>query len=303
MSYFFRPSESINDGARRILIIQLKAAKRRLKVRSNSSLDIHNSRRYFKKIRALLRLIKSNLSNERFQTENILFRDLSRSFAQISDSDASIETMDYLGKIYPYLLQNTDFLTIKQDLKNWSNQLANTQNAEQSTKNVRKMLNQSIKQMSTLPLKDKGLSCVKKSFYLAYLKSYIQYNSIDLYSKDDDFHEWRKSIKQLANYTLLMKKISNGWLNKKTKLYKELGSILGKIQDLSVLCEILQSQREKLNVNPDEVITLCKAQILELKKKTKRIAQWSFALPPKQFIQELKADIQNSFQTKIDHIP
>lgn len=90
--------EAMAAGIRRIVCGQIDAALADLGAGAfeNPSEAVHACRKRFKRVRAVTRLLRSELGSEAYRLENVAFRDLGRRFSPARDSQASLETLDGL---------------------------------------------------------------------------------------------------------------------------------------------------------------------------------------------------------------
>jgi CHAD domain-containing protein len=96
MPYAFQKDESIDAAVRRVMDEQIVRAREQLTDESSPrEKRIHNARKRFKEIRALLRLVREPLGAH-FSIENAWFRDAGRDLAAVRDADAVIEALDKL---------------------------------------------------------------------------------------------------------------------------------------------------------------------------------------------------------------
>jgi CHAD domain-containing protein len=90
--------EPMAAGVRRIVCGQIDAALADLDASAfeNPSEAIHACRKRFKRVRAVARLVRSELGEDSYRLENVVFRDLGRRFSGARDSQASLETLEIL---------------------------------------------------------------------------------------------------------------------------------------------------------------------------------------------------------------
>jgi len=93
MSYRMKRREKVAEGVRRIGLEQADKAVQQLTARNgNRDEAIHDARVCFKKIRALLRLMRAPLDG-RFDEENVFYRDLGRRLSSVRNNVAMIESL------------------------------------------------------------------------------------------------------------------------------------------------------------------------------------------------------------------
>src|SRR5262245_49805079 len=102
MSFELRPDESLRKGIRRIVRKQMEAALEQLTGPHKGSRDeaVHEARKCFKKIRAVLRLVRPVIGEKNYHEENTCFRDAGRPLTEVRDAKIFIETLDQLTEHY-----------------------------------------------------------------------------------------------------------------------------------------------------------------------------------------------------------
>jgi CHAD domain-containing protein len=97
-AFRLRRDEPVPDGLRRIARGQLDNAIERLAGRSDEDLGtaIHESRKSFKRLRAVVRLARDDLGDDVYQRENTTFRDIGRSLSELRDRQVVADTLDAL---------------------------------------------------------------------------------------------------------------------------------------------------------------------------------------------------------------
>src|SRR4029453_7737399 len=92
-----RLQETLPDGVRRIVLEQIDRSLDRLTQRSgNRDRAIHDTRVCFKKIRALLRLVRFDIGEAVFSHENIFYRDVGRQLAALRDTAVVADVLESL---------------------------------------------------------------------------------------------------------------------------------------------------------------------------------------------------------------
>src|SRR5690606_16072424 len=93
----FNLHQSVKAEERITLSKQVDRALADLDNRDNLHEGVHQARKRWKKIRALLRLLQKPLGNT-YRRENKTFRNLGRSLSGLRDAEALVETVDLLSQ-------------------------------------------------------------------------------------------------------------------------------------------------------------------------------------------------------------
>jgi CHAD domain-containing protein len=102
MSFELKPDEALRKGIRRIVRKQMDAALEHLTGLHRGSRDeaVHEARKCFKKIRAVLRIVRPVIGEKRYRKENTCLRDAGRPLTEVRDARILIETVDKLVEHY-----------------------------------------------------------------------------------------------------------------------------------------------------------------------------------------------------------
>ena len=96
MGYQFEQQESLAGGVRRIAGEQLSQAIRELKnAEQNPHQTIHEVRKHFKKLRGLIRLVRSGLGDN-YARLNLWYRDAGRRLSRVRDAESMLESLQKL---------------------------------------------------------------------------------------------------------------------------------------------------------------------------------------------------------------
>jgi CHAD domain-containing protein len=98
-AYRLREGKPLSDEIRRAARGRIDHALDELRGKTDSTPEeaVHEARKDMKKLRALLRLARGELGEDRFARENACFRDAARELAGTRDADVMLETLDALG--------------------------------------------------------------------------------------------------------------------------------------------------------------------------------------------------------------
>jgi CHAD domain-containing protein len=100
--YRLRPEEGAPEGVRRIARGQIDLAREELTGQGKSDVGeaVHEARKAFKRVRALLRLARDELADDVYRRENETFRDAGRALSGVRDAAVLVETLDDIRTRY-----------------------------------------------------------------------------------------------------------------------------------------------------------------------------------------------------------
>src|SRR4051812_15935056 len=101
MAFQLKAREPVNTGIKRIVSQELDKAHKALTKSNNTRKSVHSARVHFKKIRAVLRLVRDEVGKNIYRLENDCFRDAARPLTEVRDAKVQIDTLDKLAKHFP----------------------------------------------------------------------------------------------------------------------------------------------------------------------------------------------------------
>jgi hypothetical protein len=119
MSFELNPDESLRKNIRRILRDQMDKALEYLTGPHEGSRDeaVHEARKSFKKLRAVLRLVRPVVDERSYREENTCFRDAGRPLTEVRDAKILIETLDHIAEHFKEHVVGRSFDEVRRELQ------------------------------------------------------------------------------------------------------------------------------------------------------------------------------------------
>lgn len=241
MGFRLEVNEPIADGIKRIMTERIDRAIRGLVDPDiNRDVGVHDARKCFKRERAVLRLVRFEIGEERYQAENIFFRDQSRRLAPARDSFVVVETLDTLVSHYKAEIPDGRFGSVREKLmaryKKISHQVLYESGAVEE---VAATLDAAKARIETLPITRNKFSVLKPGIKKIYRQG--QQGMIASYQEPEveAFHDWRKRVKYLWYHLEIVSNLWPSLIKNMTVELKQLSDYLGDDHDLAVLRELL----------------------------------------------------------------
>ncbi|MCK9336936.1 MAG: CHAD domain-containing protein [Arcobacteraceae bacterium] len=198
---------------------------------------IHQIRRCFKKLRALLHIYQFNLDDGFWKVQNELFKQYAKSCSDIRDSKI-LEDL-YFKIIKKYSLDdntNLDILKIIKDSK---------QNIDIKAlrKSIKKAMKENIKNIKNYKLEKNNKSYIISNMKQVYNQVKVFYKEVKSVDDDLKYHSMRKWL----NYYWYHHKLSKNKDPKKMKQLKCLVDTLGEIHDITIFKKLLEETEYKEN--------------------------------------------------------
>jgi CHAD domain-containing protein len=289
MAYRYELGEAFDVATRRILLEQLDRAEHQLKRNDDAVTAVHEARKSFKRVRALLRLLRDGIPAATYQKANAQVRDLGRLLAQSRDLDVMPQTLDHLCASYasasPAFVER-----VRAAIERARKQAAldarepPVRQAVKEIGKVRKLFDKMSYDACDLALLRTGLA--------RELRGFVRKFDDALAVRDAEaFHEWRKRAQFHRRHLALFSMAWPQELEFRIAASRDLSSDLGLDHDLAVLAEFISGPDSKPATKRDaqRLLELCQAEQAELRRRACTLGALLAAEEPKAFARRLEA--------------
>jgi len=288
MSYRLKKGEKVAKGMRRIVLEQAERALQQMNARNgNPDEAIHDARVCFKKIRAVLRLMRDPMAGK-LQEENAFYRDLGRTLSSVRNDVAMIESLAKLKKRFGDQLSSRALSGPRRPLA-----ASDARNQRAKTKalgEVARKLRSGSRRITTWPLGKGGFKDFAGGLKHAYAQGRKQFVISCQDPTVENLHEWRKRVKDLWYDTRLLKKL---WPAEVGTLADELGKLgdrLSDHHDLALLRESSVENRKEIGDKTEfeTLIALIDQYAAELRLEARLLGERIYAEKPAEFLNRLR---------------
>ena len=233
MSYRLKKRKRVADDLRRVVREQTDKALAGLTARNADKDDaIHDARVCFKKIRAVLRLTRDQLSGS-FKQENIFYRDLGRRLSGVRNNVSLLEAFEklkqhYRGQIAP------DALTGQRRALAESNARQSREKGK-AIAEVSRSLSTGRGRVQRWPLADDGFGSFAPGLKRTYKQGRDRFATVLGDPTVEKLHEWRKRVKDLWYQVRLLNKVWPAEMQQLANELEKLGDYLSDHHDLAML--------------------------------------------------------------------
>jgi CHAD domain-containing protein len=270
--YRLRRDESTADGLRRAARDELMDAIANLRDRDRDpGTAVHEARKDLKKVRAVLRLTRERLGNDRFRPQNRRLRDAGRNLASARDAEVKLETLGSLADRFCDEAPKSLVAELSSELERELDQLrgaGDDRALEAAAATTIEQIEAGLAEIEDWPLDGRGWSLVKDGLMQSYKSGRAAFRDTLESPTPAKVHEWRKRGKDLWYHLRL---VSDAWpevIGALADTAHELSDLLGDHHDLEVLAHDV---RERAGDEPDsgerdallEVIELRQDELLE----------------------------------------
>jgi CHAD domain-containing protein len=239
MGYRLRTDEEAADGVRRVARGQLDLAADQLAGKGEGDLDtaVHESRKAFKRLRALVRVARDAVGDEAYRRENVAFRDAGRRLSATRDAAVMVETLDDLTERYRDELPNDAFSGLRAALASEA-AAASARLADDSgaVEEVQGALEAARRRVAGWPLDDDGdLEMLEPGFERIYRRGRRALKAARKEAGTEQLHELRKRAKDLWHAAQILRPAAPKEMKKLARRAHALSDLAGDDHDLAVL--------------------------------------------------------------------
>jgi len=287
MSYRLENNETLSFGLKRIVLELIdNSVFNFAKGNGSFSEDVHETRKNFKKIRTVYRLIRLNLGEEKYKYENSFFRDSGRILSDLRDSTVLIHTFDKLLESSEIEMSNFDFSIFKNFLiEKHKNISASKHKKSQVINSLSTDLLLARSRVFDWPMSGDNFKIIRKNLRSIYEKGQSAMYAVFSEAIKENVHEWRKRVKDLW-YS--MRILNNLWpeiMSPLVILLGRLSDILGDTNDLFLLKQRIIANQNKFKdgQHTRELINFIDRRIIDLLRDARTIGRKVYSEDSKYF--------------------
>jgi CHAD domain-containing protein len=281
-----KPGESVGSGVRRIVDEQLAEALDELRPSKPAKADetVHAARKRFKRIRAMVRLVRDELGDEAFAHENASFRDTGASLAEARDAAVLVQT---LGRLKPRL--DPEAFAAARKLLLARRRLISRRVLKDGSglESVARAAEQARDRVAAWQIDHDGWRALRPGLMRIYREGRRAYKLARPGAHPDLFHEWRKQVKNLWHQLEVLEPIWPEVMKKLADECHELADALGRDHDLAVLRAVLEAEASTPAGEPSPLLQAIDSDRSGLQLTARSLGARIFAEKPKAFVGRL----------------
>jgi CHAD domain-containing protein len=279
MSYSLKAHEWLDDGIRRIVHAQAQIILEGLARADEPHKGLYEARKAFKRLRALLRLVRTSIGQTAYQRSNERLRACANRLAPARDGYVVAQSLqNHLARLddpSPYQAMHQRWLA---EADAQLEAVLNDAELRTSLHNDLDSLRQDAEQWRLWP-RD-GFALVAADLRATYRKGQRAMRALQTQpdASPEAFHEWRKRVKHLWYHLTLFRELEG--LEPLIQQADALGELLGLAHDQVVLEEKLRHQPEDVSA----LIALAQAEARRLEQEALRLGSALYAQRPNEFL-------------------
>lgn len=237
MAFEIRLQRDVAAEIRRVAREEVERATTALdRARDGRLNGVHDARKRFKAIRALLRLVAGRLGPT-FRRENRSYRDAARELAAVREAQASLETLDRLP--------GAEGATLRRKLEVRYSARGGLQFRDT---NVLALLIEGLaeagERIAGWPLAGEGFEVIEPGLRATYRRGRKGFRRAVRGASATDLHEWRKDVKYHRHHLELLVRLWPNVLTDAAATARRLGDLLGEHHDLHELRALIATSPE-----------------------------------------------------------
>jgi CHAD domain-containing protein len=296
MAYRLKAGRPLAKSIRRAGLDQIERAASELARNPNPHEGVHQARKAFKRMRALLLLVRPIIGEKAYIREDRRYSRLGQRFAGARDIQAMLETVRKLEIRYALLGKGdashkrggAACVVVSDWLRHERSLAEKALGGERQIGQGLKALEKAERRFNALRLDAARLENVVRGLKDGYRAGRHGFALAYASRKDEDFHDWRKATQRHWRHLQL---VAPSWpeaLAPRIHLAQELSQLLGDDHDLSVLREKVEANRaafaSKLDdAQMEEFVRLCCKRQAELRRLAKARGARLFGERPRAF--------------------
>lgn len=251
MAYVIRRKESVEAEVRRIFAEQVERAAALLAHwQDDPGVNVHQARQAFKRVRALLRLIRPGAPYV-YRIENLVFRGLGRDLAYARDTEAVVEAVGLLDARASAPLVRESLRVLRLGLERRATQAlsCDLHDLRGRIALACDALTAAARRVPDMPLEHLRRKHLRHAVGAARERCAAAFERAATSRTTEDLHRWRTQVKYVFNQSRLMQQLMPEWAAVAGPALDSLGRQLGQHHDLAVLAQLLTTQADDLDID------------------------------------------------------
>ena len=286
--YRLHVDEAIPDGIRRIARGQLDSSAEELGKASDRKIGdaVHETRKSLKRLRAVVRVARAGIGDDRYRRENAEFRETGRLLSDARDSKVLIETLDGLTEHAGEELAPVVTAKLRSRLEDeHARALEGLRQDSSVVEAVLAKLTAARRRTPRWAFHADGFDALTPGLARTYRRGRKRMRAAAADPSTENFHEWRKRVKDFWHACQIVRPAAPKKMKRLAKRAHRLSDLLGDDHDLAVLRGYVETHPH--DFADDDVRTALVALINRrrrvLQREALEVGAGVFKQSPKQF--------------------
>ena len=242
MSYRIKTHGRIGAELQRVADEEIVAAQAELQSldRSGAGEAVHAARKHFKKMRALVQLLRGPLGARRVRAEQAFYRDAGREFQRLRDAQAQASTLETLARRFFEKRRPPIVLAARRVLAAEAQRARRALARQGCCEAVLAGLRDARRRVSGWKLEDYRWKDLRAALRRSYRRGHEAWRHASAEPKPRALHDWRRRAKDLFYHVTLCHGVAPDFMEELAGDLEVLGEFLGDDHDLVVLRALLE---------------------------------------------------------------
>jgi len=291
MPFRFKKSESPVKAVRRVSLERIGVARERLRDGGHSA-AIHDVRREIKKLRAIFRLARGESKRGKYRRSVKALREIAGNLAATRDARMMLNAFEKLTGG-----DARRFAEIEKMLRKHCHRETRRFRKNDFVAVADRVLRKIERRLDGLKIKASGWAAIEPGFKDSYARGWKAFALVRRKPPSENFHEWRKHVKNLWFYFQLLRPAWPAELRAMTDELKLLGRHLGDEHDLALLQQFAARHCAKQINEAAALDSLIQSRQMELRAAALKLGSRLYAEPPAALCRKLR-DCWNLWRDK-----
>lgn len=277
MPFRFKKKESVARAVRRLCVERLDDALETLEKTARFE-AVHNVRKEIKKLRSILRLTRGEIGEKTYRKHTKALREAANLLTAFRDAQVKLSAFDDLSKHFNGKLPPQE--KIKNALRDRCR--AEEKKLSAAIAPLKAILCESKEELDNLKIKSKGWEAIGPGLKNVYGRGLEAFETVGRKPSEENFHEWRKRVKDLWHQLSLLYPVRPRKLRGRTQTLGKLGDLLGDDHDLFMLREFVAKKFPRTHgINAFELMIFARQR--ELRSAALKLGRRFYREKPNRF--------------------
>lgn len=233
---------------------------------------IHEIRKCFKRLRAIMLLIRFETGDEYCKQESVFFRNLGRKLSQLRDSTVHMEICESIKSTLISKISEDEYAeVIRKLLANRDQIFRDQKHIKEIFKEMGSLLKQRRSTITSLPMSNNDLSTYFNGIQKTFDQGKRDMERATQQQSNINIHSWRKQVKYFWYQMDLIQDYLNEDGIKYIPILDDLSDLLGKEHDLAELTELFITH-EAFSPYPSYFLSIL--EIIKMERKSLQKKAW-----------------------------
>jgi hypothetical protein len=248
MSYRIKTRGRVGLELQRVADEELSAAQAELRALGKEDIGeaIHEARKHFKKLRALVQLLKEAIGPKGVREEQTFYRDAGRIFHRLRDAQAQAAALEKLTGRFFEKRRPLVVLAVRRILSTEEQRARRALEKDSVREGVLASLCEARQRVAKWELEDYRWKDLRRSYRRSYRRAREAWRQACGEPKPRLLHDWRRRTKDLYYHLCLAHSAAPDYLDEVTSELEILSEFLGDDHDLVGLRKLIESHRRQV---------------------------------------------------------